>query len=228
MITQKDFESFYTTYLDHLKIQCENVCNTNLMSISTYVKRVLNIDSYKWERTEIFVFDYYKNKLSVYEINGVQFVVFNWKQTTIEKVLGYRIESYNSRYPEPVKFKNDSFYNYNDDLIYCESPERFNYFLEQYCDYQKLNKEWIQFNENKPKLNTKEYQNLPPLIADHFLNCLPPVEFIRGAFLAGEAWKHDENGRALYLEVRGTDKQGFECKFSTVQEFKNTYKIKAA
>lgn len=56
-------------------------------------------------------------------------------------------------------------------------------------------------------------------MSDEMLNVLPPEEWERGAFLVGEAWNHNAEGRAVYSCFCERDGRHY-AKYLTRQEFK--------
>ena len=76
-----------------------------------------------------------------------------------------------------------------------------------------------QWNEGLQELKSGAIVEMCEESYDHFLGCTPPMVQRGGSYVSGEPYKHNEQGRAVYL--CGLSRHGkFYAQYGTVNDFK--------
>ena len=104
---------------------------------------------------------------------------------------------------EEINEENRTVYSEDGKVLVYHRDEKFEDYKEQYEDKVKFKSQWKEFEAIKPHLTVNgKFIDCGYLVADFFLNSLPPVDMTSGCFIAGEAWEHDEDDRAVYIFFR--------------------------
>ena len=175
-----------------------------------------------WEITDEFVTDMYENKLNVYNFHGKKLVLIKAERTNLWIHLGQKVRGCNnSQYGlnKPVKIVGNSYYNKNDELIFWYDEAQRKKLQEEYDSENGRKKAWEEWEKVKSQVNNTTFTPIPYVVAEEFLECVPPKRMDSGRWLVGEAYDHNAEGQALYLECRRVVKGKWEAKYTTVSEF---------
>ena len=121
---------------------------------------------------------------------------------TAEEEIAYKLKKQEEEYAEKERLSH-LYDNYPHTIIDLHNPERWKKGLDALKD------NWFG-SAGAVEMTEDAY--------DHFLNCLPPVRMEGSAFVAGEPFTHDSDGRSVYLCAVGKNRKYF-AQYGTVKMF---------
>jgi hypothetical protein len=106
---------------------------------------------------------------------------------------------------EPANIVKGDYYSKETKLILCQTEEQKQQLNDSYNHLVKCRIEWQEFEEIKNKMSPDklgERFEIGQTVADHFLNCMPPI-YGENCFLMGEPYCCTPEGETVYYCIRG-------------------------